>query len=101
LLRQRLGYLKPVELAAHPDAVRAAIQHEPKLHRFVSVIPAWLVQAAQIILDQYHGDTAALWSDRPSATELRGRLEAFPGIGQKKASDGRRDPGPRLRHTHS
>jgi hypothetical protein len=48
-----------------PDDVRAAVQQEPKLHRFVNVIPAWLVQAARIVLDQYHGDAAALWIDRP------------------------------------
>jgi endonuclease III len=27
-----------------------------------------------------------LWSDRPSATNLRKRFEEFPGIGQKKAA---------------
>ena len=85
-LRQRLGYLTPRELAADPERVRAAFQQEPKLHRFVNTVPAWLVQAAQIILDHYHGDAARLWSDTPTATALRQRLETFPGIGQKKAA---------------
>jgi uncharacterized HhH-GPD family protein len=86
LLRQRLGYLSPVELAADPEAIRAAVQQEPKLHRFVNTVPAWLAEAAQIVLSLYGGDAAALWSDGPTAIELRGRLEAFPGIGQKKAA---------------
>jgi uncharacterized HhH-GPD family protein len=86
LLRQRLGYLSPAELAADPDAVRAAVQREPKLHRFVNMVPAWLIEAAQIVLSRYHGDAATLWSDGPTAIELRRRLEAFPGIGQKKAA---------------
>ena len=59
---------------------------EPKLHRFVNTVPAWLVQAAQIVLGHYGGDAAALWSDNPTAIDLRRRLEAFPGIGQKKAA---------------
>ena len=85
-LRQRLGYLTPAGLAEHPAAVRAAVQREPKLHRFVNTVPAWLVEAAQIVLGHYDGDAAALWSDNPTAIELRRRLEAFPGIGQKKAA---------------
>ena len=85
-LRQRLGYLSPAEVAANPDAVRNAIQQKHKLHRFVNTVPAWLVEAAQIVLSRYGGDAARLWSDQPTATELRHRLEAFPGIGQKKAA---------------
>jgi len=86
LLRQRLGYLSPTEVAANPEAVRAAVQQEPTLHRFVNIVPAWLVEAARIVLSRYGGDAAALWSDIPTAIELRRRLEAFPGIGQKKAA---------------
>lgn len=86
LLRERLGYLTPEQLAADPEAVRSAFQQEPKLHRFVNNVSGWLVQAARIILDEYDGDAAALWSDTPTAAELRGRLEHFPGIAQKKAA---------------
>jgi uncharacterized HhH-GPD family protein len=86
LLRTRLGYLSPGRLAANPDAVRAAVQLGPKLHRFVNIVPDWLVQAAHIVLDLYGGDAGRLWSDAPTAVELRRRLEAFPGIGQKKAA---------------
>jgi uncharacterized HhH-GPD family protein len=86
VLRERLGYLTPGQLAANPEAVRAAVRREPQLHRFVNNISGWLVQAARIILVQYHGDAAALWSDTPTAAELRRRLENFPGIAQKKAA---------------
>jgi uncharacterized HhH-GPD family protein len=86
LLRTRLGYLSPGGIAANPEAVRAAVQQVPKLHRFVNLVPDWLVQAARIVLDRYSGDAGRLWSDAPTAVELRQRLEAFPGIGQKKAA---------------
>ena len=85
-LRSRLGSLSPYDLAADPQAVRAAVQQSPKLHRFVNTMPDWLVQAARIVVDQFGGDAARLWSDEPTATELRRRLEGFPGIGQKKAA---------------
>jgi endonuclease III len=49
-------------------------------------VPAWLVQAAQIVINQYQGDAARIWSDMPTAAVLRQRLERFPGIGQKKAA---------------
>jgi endonuclease III len=46
----------------------------------------WLVGAAQIVLDEYQGNAGSIWSDEPTAAELRKRLEAFPGIAQKKAA---------------
>jgi hypothetical protein len=55
---RRLGYLSPAALVSDPGAVRTAVQQEPKLHRFVNVVPVWLVQAAQIVLSQYSGDAA-------------------------------------------
>jgi uncharacterized HhH-GPD family protein len=85
-LRRRLGYLSPQGLSDHPEAVRAAIQRPPALHRFVNVVPDWLVQASRIVLARYQGDAGRLWSDRPTAMELRRRLEKFPGIAQKKAA---------------
>jgi uncharacterized HhH-GPD family protein len=85
-LRERLGHLEPAALAAAPDAVRQAVQQPPKLHRFVNLMPDWFVNAARIILDRYGGDASRLWSDQPTAVEMRRCLEAFPGIGQKKAA---------------
>lgn len=86
-LRARLGgRLDPGALVADPDAVRSAVQHPPKLHRFVNLMPDWFVEAAQIVLGEYGGDAGRLWADQPTAVELRRRLEAFPGIGQKKAA---------------
>lgn len=85
-LRQRLGYFDPVTIAASGAAVAQAVQESPKLHRFVNLVPAWIVQAARIVVDQYVGDAGRLWGDTPTATELRRRLERFPGIAQKKAA---------------
>jgi uncharacterized HhH-GPD family protein len=85
-LRRRLGYLSPAELADNPGAVRVVVRRPPQLHRFVNTVPNWLVEAARIVLDRYDGDAARLWSDAPTAVELRRRIEEFPGMGQKKAA---------------
>jgi uncharacterized HhH-GPD family protein len=85
-LQQRLGYFDPVSIAGNSAAVVAAVQQNPKLHRFVNLIPEWIVEAARIVLADYGGDAGRLWNDEPTATELRRRLERFPGIAQKKAA---------------
>lgn len=85
-LRRRLGYLNPEEIAANPGAVRVVVRRPPQLHRFAGTVPDWLVEASRIVLDRYDGDAGRLWSDRPTAVELRRRLEEFPGMGQKKAA---------------
>ncbi len=85
-LRQRIGHLNPHRVAAAPAAIHAAVQEPPKLHRFVNLVPAWIIQAAELVVADYAGDASRLWSDQPTAVELRRRLECFPGIGQKKAA---------------
>jgi uncharacterized HhH-GPD family protein len=86
ILKQRLGHLDP-QIIAHADgAVRDAVQQVPKLHRYVTKMPVWIVRAAQRILDRYNGDASAIWSDNPTADELQRRFDDFVGIGQKKAA---------------
>ncbi len=86
LLSERLGGLSPGLLAANPAAVRVAVQRPPRLHRFVTDMPDWLVQAAEIVLARYDGQAVRLWHDQPTAMELRRRLEAFPGVVPTKAA---------------
>ena len=85
-LRQRIGHLNPAQIISNPEAVRRAIQMQPKLHRYVEKMPRWLVGAARRVQQNYRGDASAIWSDRPSAVELQRRLSEFNGIGQKKAA---------------
>jgi uncharacterized HhH-GPD family protein len=85
-LSDRLGGLTPEQVVRAPDAVHRAFNTRPKLHRFVMTVPQWVISAAVIVIDRYLGDAGSIWSDRPSAAQLRARFEAFPGIGQKKAA---------------
>ncbi len=56
------------------------------LQRFINTIPRWVVAASGRVITKYQGDAGRIWGDRPTADELTRRLEAFQGIGQKKAA---------------
>jgi uncharacterized HhH-GPD family protein len=85
-LRRRLGHLDPYRMAAQPATVISAFAASPSLHRFVRQVAEWVVQAASVVADRYEGDASRIWNDRPSAAELRQRLDALAGVGQKKAA---------------
>jgi uncharacterized HhH-GPD family protein len=85
LLKLRLGHLDPARIAADPGAVENAVKTPPTLQRYVNKIPAWIVAAAARVLRDYDGDAARIWTDQ-SAHEVQRRLDAFEGIGQKKAA---------------
>lgn len=84
-LRSRLGTLELGYLADNPEAVRAAIQQPPMLHRFKETLPAWICSAARKVLAEYGGDAAQIWPDGAEVIEVTERLSAFDGIGRKKA----------------
>jgi uncharacterized HhH-GPD family protein len=86
LLKQRLGHLDPHRTRNERDQVREAVATPPALHRYINNIPDWVVAAADRVVQTYGGDAARMWSDRPSATLLQKRFEAFMGIGPKKAA---------------
>jgi uncharacterized HhH-GPD family protein len=85
VLLQRLGSLEPAFLAAHPGAVRAAVQQPPVLHRFKETLPRWIVSAAERLNVQYGGDASRIWARGSHVVEVTDRLSAFDGIGRKKA----------------
>jgi uncharacterized HhH-GPD family protein len=85
LLRKRLGTLDLEYLAAHEDAIRDAVQRPPMLHRFKDTLPRWIRSAAERLLGEYGGDASEVWPAGTSVTEVLRRLEAFDGIGRKKA----------------
>ena len=86
LLRERLGHLDLRKLATEREAVAAAVERPPALHRFKRTLPGWISDAAQRLLDCWGGRAEAIWADEPTAVELMERLEAFSGIGRKKAA---------------
>lgn len=85
-LRRRLGHLDPERMINGLAEIEAAVQIVPKLHRYIEKMPRWLHAAAERVVQHYSGDAGKIWDDQPTAALLQARLDAFPGIGQKKAA---------------
>jgi len=81
----RLGSIAPEFLAANPDAVRAAVQAPPMLHRFKETLPRWIVSTGQRLVADYGCDASRIWPEGDHVLDVTERLSAFDGIGRKKA----------------
>ncbi len=86
-LVRRLGHEPTAEELADFDPGRlvAVFSERPALHRFPKAMAARAQVMAQIIVDEYGGDAATLWSTANSGTELVKRVTALPGFGPQKA----------------
>ena len=88
LLAQRLGTpdrLDPAAIAAlDPEVLRTAAQGPPAIHRYPGSMADRIQALAQIVVDQYGGDAAAIWTTG-TGTEVLKRLAALPGFGQQKS----------------
>ncbi|MGA5465721.1 HhH-GPD-type base excision DNA repair protein [Mycobacterium sp. NPDC050041] len=86
-LADRLGGLDARRVAEYDQEAFAALCAErPAVHRFPGSMAKRIQALAQVIVDQYDGNTAALWTDGdPDGTEVARRLKALPGFGDQKA----------------
>lgn len=86
LLAQRLGHFDLARLASEREAVARAVAESPALHRFVATVPGWVSSAAERVLREYDGSAARIWASGSDLADVRRRLLAFDGIGEKKAA---------------
>jgi uncharacterized HhH-GPD family protein len=86
-LVRRLGHEPTAaELAQFdPDALAAVFAERPALHRFPRAMAARTQDLARLIVDEYDGEPAAVWTGAASGAELLGRLAKLPGFGGAKA----------------
>jgi uncharacterized HhH-GPD family protein len=86
-LVRRLGHEPTAaELAEFdPDAFAAVFSERPALHRFPKAMAARTQDLARLIVEEYDGDPAAVWTSATSGAELLGRLAKLPGFGGAKA----------------
>ena len=88
LLAQRLGTdrLDARALAeADPDELARIFAGPPALHRYPGSMARRVQSLCGVIVTEYGGDAAALWSGVPDGSELLRRLLALPGFGAQKA----------------
>jgi uncharacterized HhH-GPD family protein len=86
-LVRRLGHEPTAaELAAfEPDALAAVFAERPALHRFPKAMAARTQELARLIVEEYDGDPAAIWTGAATGNELLARVAMLPGFGAAKA----------------
>jgi uncharacterized HhH-GPD family protein len=57
----------------------------PALHRFPKAMAARVQEVCRVLVEEYGGDAARLWSDAATGRELLKRVSALPGFGRQKA----------------
>ena len=83
----RLGHEPDAEDLASldPDELTRIFSQRPALHRFPKAMAARTQVLARIIVDEYGGDAAAVWTTATSGAQLHQRVRALPGFGAAKA----------------
>ena len=82
----RFGSLEPAEVAAaDPEQFAGMVAEPPAVHRFPGSMAGKIQDVARIVVQQYDGDTARIWTEAPDARELMRRVKALPGFGEQKA----------------
>lgn len=72
--------------AADPEEFEELAATPPAIHRYGRSMGRRVQELAQYILDNYGGNTAALWTDGdPDGKEILKRLKKLPGFGDQKA----------------
>ena len=85
-LKRRLGSLEAARIAGtDPGELDRIFREKPALHRYPGTMAERTQDLASVILSDYDGDAARIWTDAESGADLRDRLLALPGIGPMKA----------------
>jgi uncharacterized HhH-GPD family protein len=86
-IADRMGNVDAREIADYdPEKFIALCSERPAVHRFPGSMATRLQTLAQTIVDDYHGNAAALWTaGEPDGSEVLRRLKALPGFGEQKA----------------
>ncbi|GJF15873.1 hypothetical protein NGTWS0302_13330 [Mycolicibacterium cyprinidarum] len=70
----------------NPAEFAALCSQTPAIHRFPGSMAKRVQALAQVIVDEYGGDAAALWTaGDPDGPDVFRRLKALPGFGEQKA----------------
>ncbi len=85
-VKSRFGNFDPAAIAAAaPEEFAAMAATTPAIHRFPGSMSARLQELARVIVEEYDGDAARVWTDSADAPDLLKRMMALPGFGKQKA----------------
>jgi uncharacterized HhH-GPD family protein len=83
---ERLGGFDPRTIAdADPEEFAALCTVTPAIHRFPGSMAARLQELARVVVEEYDGDAARIWTDAADGKDLLARVRALPGFGAQKA----------------
>lgn len=86
-IQQRLGAFDAQAIAdCNPEEFVAVFKESPAVHRFPGSMAARVQSLAQILVDEWGGDAAALWQEgQPDGSTVFKRLKKLPGFGDQKS----------------
>jgi uncharacterized HhH-GPD family protein len=87
LLKDRLGEDLDAGKIAETDLARLeeVFKGPPAIHRYPSSMAKRTQDLCQVIVDEYGGDPARIWTTAESGKDLLKRLKALPGFGDGKS----------------
>jgi uncharacterized HhH-GPD family protein len=87
-ITQRLGHQLDVKDLADfdPEALATIFATPPAIHRFPASMAGRVQELCRIIVADYDGDAASVWTTAKNGAELRKRIEKLPGFGKHKAA---------------
>lgn len=83
---ERFGSLDPEAIAAaDPEAFADLCATPPAVHRYGRSMAGRIQELARVVVADYDGDTASIWTTAKTGKELFDRIRALPGFGEQKA----------------
>ncbi|HEV2377154.1 MAG TPA: HhH-GPD-type base excision DNA repair protein, partial [Streptosporangiaceae bacterium] len=68
-----------------PEALAAVFSERPALHRYPRAMAGRVQQLCRVIVDDYDGEAANVWSGAATGADLMARVSGLPGFGVAKA----------------
>src|SRR5476651_1852678 len=84
VLRQRVGTLDPRKLAKLD--LQEAFRTPPAIHRSPGAMADRVRELAAVVVEDYDGDAARIWSEATDTADLKKRIGALPGFGKMKVT---------------
>jgi len=85
-LSKRLGGLDAGAIAAmDPGELEEVFRTKPALHRFPANMAHRVQEHCAVLVSEYDGDAASVWTGARDGADLQRRLLELPGIGEMKA----------------
>ena len=87
VLRERIGHdLDATEIAGYDaDAFEQLFRTPPALHRFPAAMAKRVQAMARLLVDEFEGSAANVWTGASDGADLVARIARLPGFGEQKA----------------